>query len=343
MGFRPNTKGNAKQPSTGVSKAFKAKKKYIRKTRKMGTRKTAKTNAYTIATLLKRVRLTELNAHGCIQSNKQSSVIFGTQPPYGGGSYIDVRTQYPVLFNVNNFASVPSDVGPSPLNRRCPIFQMQGASGSAVVTAIGDFIRKNYQGVGPAIDTVKMSLWAPKNLDVPDTGKYYAQSSSYRITVQVPDKFKCRVSILFFTQRSESIPTSTLASRNLILPEALDGLGQMCEGNYLPRTGFKLYRKYEKIIDPSNNQSSSKNTFYFNFEHNKLINQFATVPATPDTEIPNPGTGWNFNNVPVTQPLWCLISTDMPGIPGETGTDRTLTQIQVIRSLKWRDPIGADN
>lgn len=338
MGFRPNTKGNPKQPKTGISSAYNAKKKYIRKTRKMHHKTRSKTNAYTIASLLKRVRINELDKHGCLQTNKHLARIVPSVPAYPSALF-DVRTQYPLLFNVNNFASQPPDV-PIVNTVRAPIFQMKGTSGVAIPTTVGDFQRYNYQGVGPAGDADKTSLWLPKNQDIPDTGKYYAQSSVYRI--QLSCQRPARVSIIFFTQKSLSIPTSSLSTRNLILPEALDGLNSMASGNYLPKSGFKIYKQYTKLLDATRNQSSTVNTFHFEFNHNRLMNQFATIPATVDTDTPYPLVGWNYKNVPALQPLWCLISSNQLGEPGDTALS-TPVFCEIIRTVKWRDPIGADN
>jgi len=275
MGFRPNTKGVHKQPKTGIGSAFRAKKKYIRKARKAPTKKLVRTNAYTIASLLKRVRINELDKHGCLQTNKQIMQIIPINPVYPGAQP-DVRVQFPILFNVTNFGS----------------------------------------------------------------GKYYAQSSVYRITINCAAAV--RVKIQFFTQKPLSLPSSVLRYRNLVLPGALDGLGYMAAGNQFPRTGFKIYREYEKIMDPVQNQTSTQNTFYFSFNHNKQINQYQTKPATVDSEIPYPLTGWNYNNIPALQPLWCLVSSNMPNRPGSTG-DTSPVFVSISRSTKWRDPIGADN
>lgn len=342
MGFRPNTKGNPAQPKTGVDQAFRARRRYIRKQWRKPMKKKVNKNTATIAQLLTRVRLNELDKHGQIQTNKQLSEIPTTTPPYPQAT-MDVRQRYPILFNVNNFASQPADLPMSATALRCPIFQMNGPAGSAVVTQVADFRRSNYLGVSAPIDALKASLWAPKNLDIPDTGKYYAQSSHYKITVTC--KARVRINIMFFTQRPSSFPTSNLAARNLILPEALDGLGFMGSGNNLPRSGFKIYKKYEKLMDPTTNQSSGINTFYFNFKHDRLINQFATKPATADTDLPTPLTGWNFENIPITQPLWCLISSTMLGSPYEpppAPANEVPVLCAVQRTVKWRDHIGAD-
>jgi len=338
MGFRPNTKGNPKQPKSGIASAYKAKKKYIRKTRRMSSKTRGKTNAYTIASLLKRVRINELDKHGCLQTNKQVARIIPSVPVYPS-SLFDVRALYPILFNVNNFASQPAGV-PVVNTVRAPIFQMKGAGGVALPTTVGDFQRYNYEGVGPPGDVTKTSLWYPKNFDIPDTGKYYAQSSTYRI--EIGCKSAARISIIFFTQKNMSIPTSSLSSRNLILPEALDGLNNMASGNYLPKAGFKIYKQYTKIIDPTRNQSSAVNTFFFEFNHNKLIDQFLTLPGTTDTQEPYPLTGWNYKNVPALQPMWCLISSNQQGEPGDTQLS-TPVYVDVTRTVKYRDPIGADN
>lgn len=335
---RANTYGNPKQPKTGIGQAYKAKRKYIRKTRKMYTKTKTNYNAKSIASLMKRMRLTELNAHGDPQVNKQAArVIPLPNTPYPGG-ILDVRNFYPILFNVNNFASQPADV---PINNtvRCPIFQMLGPTGSAVPTQVADWQRFNYQGVSTATETVKTSLWLPKNLDIPDTGKYYAQSSVYRINISCVRT--ARISIIFFTQKPMSIPTSSLSTRNLILPEALDGLNSMASGNYLPRAGFKIYKQFTKVIDPTRNQSAVQNTFYFTFNHNKLMTQFETKPATAGSSIPYPLTGWNYKNVPVLQPLWCLISSNQLGEPGDTDLT-TPVLVEMYRTVKWRDPIGSD-
>jgi len=338
MGFRPNTKGNPKQPKSGIASAYKAKRRYIRKNYKKSTHSQARTNTKTVASLLKRVRLNELDKHGCLQTNKQIARVVPSVPAYPS-TLFDVRTQYPILFNINNFASQSAEV-PIVSTVRAPIFQMKGAAGAALPTTIGDFQRFNYEGVGPVGDTEKTSLWYPKNRDIPDSGKYYAQSSTYRI--EVGCRQATRVSIIFFTQKNMSIPTSSLSQRNLILPEALDGLNNMASGNYLPRSGFKIYKQYIKIIDPTRNQSSTVNTFFFDFNHNKLMNQFYTLPGTTDTQQPYPLTGWNYKNIPALQPLWCLISSNQGGEPGDTATT-TPVYVDVTRTVKWRDPIGADN
>jgi len=339
MGFRPNTKGVHKQPKTGIGSAFRAKKKYIRKARKAPTKKLVRTNAYTIASLLKRVRINELDKHGCLQTNKQIMQIIPINPVYPGAQP-DVRVQFPILFNVTNFGSQEANT-PLVNTARCPIFQMkQNTALQFLPTEIGDFQRFNYQGVATPTETLATSLWIQRNNDIPDTGKYYAQSSVYRITINCAAAV--RVKIQFFTQKPLSLPSSVLRYRNLVLPGALDGLGYMAAGNQFPRTGFKIYREYEKIMDPVQNQTSTQNTFYFSFNHNKQINQYQTKPATVDSEIPYPLTGWNYNNIPALQPLWCLVSSNMPNRPGSTG-DTSPVFVSISRSTKWRDPIGADN
>lgn len=341
MGFRPNTKGNPRQPKTGVGKAYKAKKRYIKKARKMPAKKLVRRNAYTVASLLKRVRINELNAHGKIQTNKQT-VFTIPLPNVAYGSLIpDVRTQFPILFNASNVASQGADL---PINNttRCPIFQMRGAAGAAVPTEIADFQRFNFVGISAPVEAIKSALWVARNEDIPDTGQYYLQSSSYRFTVTCREP--TRISFMFFTQKPMSVPASTLTSFNHLLPGGLDGLNSMCTGNYLPKTGFKIYKQYSKTLDPQHNQTSTVSTFYFNFDHERVINQFETKPATADTNIPYGLTGWNYKNTPALQPLWCLVSSSMVGSPNNVNGEGVGTPVYVTcnRTVKWRDQIGAD-
>jgi len=297
-----------------------------------------------IRALANKVAWNSQKLHGALQTNLQTVSWADTGD--------DIRSQYPLLMDLTNFTS-DNTTGNIPDAYCAAIRKMYSTGPGYAVGQVGHWARKDFKGLTSA---TQYCAFNKGNADVPDTGKYFAVSSSYRF------KFKCRgtcrLRIQIFTVRTGAItPYSTF--QQLQLPTSLDGLGQMCDGNFLHRKYFKVYKDISKVIDPLNDQTSGNFVIELGFHHNKLIIQELTNPAVaptnpqgtlaPGTPTQGDGTGiynvvngnW-FEPVNLTQgtPLWCLISSDNPGAPTNTQDVNKLSLDQATRVVKWRDHVG---
>lgn len=298
-----------------------------------------------IRALSKAVAWNSIKLHGSLQRNMQSLRITI------GSNGNDIRQQYPALTDLTNFCS-NNEQGGMPTDNIQNWFQM-GANPAGtppfIVTTKGYYQRKPFLGLNQAD-----SLWTKANCDIPDTGKYWASGSEYRISLDVRGSVRVRIQV--FSVNAKMIGYDT-RFRTFALPGSMDMLNQMCNGNQLPRKYFKVYKDFEKLIDPLNNQTGSRCVVTFSFKHNKKIDQFQTNPAVGATNPQdnlNPtvvsagnasgihnvtGAYWfGYQNVPQSTPLWMLISTDVSGSPGEAGDNTCLVEIH--RKVFWRDHVG---
>lgn len=303
---------------------------------------------YNLAKIAKKVSWNAQKLHGDLQTNMQIAVF----PTLAGP---DIRDKYPVLLNLTDFTSDNTSLT-MPNDQMAALYKMRTSGpASHFVSKAGYWARKDFTGLNQL--ATKYSAWNKCNADVPDTGKYYAVSSQYRLTFNVTGT--CRIRIQIFAARPRMIMTYSDLNE-LQLPTGMDGLSQMCTGNQLSRKYFKLYKQVEKVLDPSNNQTSSDVVLNFAFHHNKKIQQALTNPAVAPTNpqgtlapattgqddasgIYNVVNGEWFQPSNITQgtPFWMLISSDVTGVPQDPPQVGNQVYIKSFtRIVKWRDHVG---
>lgn len=166
----------------------------------------------------------------------------------------------------------------------------------------------------------------------------------------LPSLDNTRVRIDLFTCKSGAFRPTTAAlasTQDMIMPGALKHLSGMATP-----TANKFNPVYHKLVATKwchiNSQPASTAGTHPTTENNKYVsffikprkgivkNQQITVPATPqDEQIEVADGDYGPYNVPINQPLWCLISTD-----DEIASVGDRLQVQIQRECKWCDPIG---
>lgn len=306
--------------------------------------------SYSIAKIAKQVSWNAQKLHGDLQINMQELQFPTTSGP-------DIRTMYPLLLDLTDFTS-DNTTGTIPNEQCASVWKMRTQTPTShFVSRIAYWQRKDFTGLNTL--ATKYSAWNKGNADVPDTGKYFAVSSKYRLTLTV--RGTCRVRVQIFSVKPRVILNYSDLNE-LQLPTGMDGLSQMVNGNQLNRRYFKVYKDVEKVLDPANNQTSGDVVFNFAFHHNKKIEQMLTNPAVaptnpqgtlaPVTPLQSDGTGiYNVVNGDWFQPsqlvqgtpFWMLISSDVnfpiePQDPG-TGTNQVIVK-SFTRICKFRDHVG---
>lgn len=194
--------------------------------------------------------------------------------------------------------------------------------------------------------------WNKVNADGPDTGKYLAMKMTYFISVTGDrnlDNTRIRFDVV--SQRPGTVTTQLTplpANAPLVLPFTLGYFRQLVGGidNRISSQHFKKY--YSKTIyinsvpsgtgDVHGTTGNTQN-FSFTFTPNKLCVQNVTNPVfTPGNQsTADIGLGqWGPNNVPFTQPLWLIISTD-----DKVATVGDAVNIKIARKIVFRDHIGS--
>ena len=205
--------------------------------------------------------------------------------------------------------------------------------------------------------------WHNQNKDAPDGGAYLALNCTYHIQVTgLPTLDNTRIRFDVVSQKSMGIlpRDDTATDHNLVLPWTLNYMKHLCEPhiNRINPTYFKKYFTKVVFINSSkvaNQKGTSGNVMRFSFtlKPNKLCVQNETNPTLQnssfipdDAPLPTVPTvqpeyeDGNFGplNVPATQPLWLIISTDDQA---STGEDKV--EVRMSRRVVWRDSIGSSN
>lgn len=208
--------------------------------------------------------------------------------------------------------------------------------------------------------------WSHQNQDQPDTGAYLAMSATYFVEVQgVPFCDNTRVRFDIISQKPNAIlPAEKIQTPSTPLPKVLpDTLRYLtsCADPTKNRINPTYFRKYmsKTIFLNSSKTDDTKGTtanimrFSFKVTPNKLCVQSLTNPQVGGgiviNETPPPTdqeqdeyTRGNFGprNVPITQPLWLLISSDAVG--GSPPPPNRI-QVSLSRRIVWRDHLGSSN
>ncbi len=202
--------------------------------------------------------------------------------------------------------------------------------------------------------------WADQNLDAVDTGAYLHLNSTYYVDVRGNRNLdNTRVRFDLIAQRPDAVlPREQLSSNPSTLPWTLGSMKHLAEPhrNRINPTYFKKYFSKTVFINsqPSGDSGVKATTaniqrFSFTVRPKKLITQLETNPVIQDVPIVDQDTGTiaeqeeilygNFGplNVPVTQPLWLVISTD------DATSVNDAVEVRISRRCVWRDHIGSAN
>lgn len=343
-GAGPSTSSATKRtrPGYGPRRATRGRYRMYRNTSVTMRRKTRRIRS--IAALARKVQWNSQKLHGALQRNMQASEWVDEHAS-------NIRIRYPLLFDITNFTSDNYADGVPP-DAALTIYKMRTTAtpGIYAPAAVGGFDRTPMLG----LNNGGLSLWDKMNADIPDTGKYFAVGSQYRLQFAVTGTVRVRIQV--FTVNTRTIGYDA-KFRQFALPGSLDAFSKMCDGNQLPRKFFKVYKDFERVFSPEHNQTAGNSLVTFSFHHNKMCEQYLTNPAVGGTNPQdnlnptqissgnasgihnvNGGFWFNYENVPQGQPLWMLISSDVPGDPDQVGSDNVT--VQISRTVMWRDHVG---
>jgi len=269
-----------------------------------------------IVSLQRKIATINNKAKGSIQRNLQTIDEFVT--PTSG---------YPVLFDISNMV-YGQQYG-------CPIYQEQ------LLGQVQPVAR--FMAYDPGGDS-QTQFWTPNNTDVCNdthSGRYYPKSASMRFQFSGnPSLDDCRIKIQIFKMKRGAVRPRTgmtpeTTNQSLALPSAINGLAGMCTDNFLNPTFFKkLYEKnlylnsagdLPETTTQTNTTGNSKFcTINWKFPRNFRMNQTTT------------GQNYSAENVPYTQPFWCLVSTN-----DQLATLSDAVNMKLTRMVEWRDEIGS--
>lgn len=197
--------------------------------------------------------------------------------------------------------------------------------------------------------------WQNQNEDQPDGGSYLAMDATYFFSVKGNRSLSdTRIRIDIIAQKpGVTFPSELLGTVPRNLPDTLDSFKHLTDPyqNRINPTYFRKIMTKIVYINSSKTNSYVKGTtgnrmrFSINVRPNRVMVQNETNPqvgggvvafdsgATGEQQEYERG---NFGplNVPVTQPLWCIISSD-----DALGGDEVL--VEVSRRIRWRDALGS--
>lgn len=351
-----NRSGVAK--NTAVSKVYKAR-------RKPKTLKAANKTAITV--LAKQVKKLAAQDEGDIQYQYQrmnlypdfSSPIDMTQMPEEDGA---------LGFCANNFYDVTSH---SPCrmykgnvnNLGVPVFV---ASNNVGTTTSGTFTKEAMQ---PASSLLHAFQWQAMNASqTVSATEYMPLSARYNFVfsgsaqTNPTDNSPIRFRVTFFKFRPSAVRINTSVVSNVSCPTNLGAYWRMCRDQPTARNYFSknlhqiVSDKWFVIKRPEVPRSAGQagqppiweptgyDTKPFRVSHS------VTIPhkhlCRGKTIRPNfaPGTQPShatFNtNVPLSEQLWCIISCNMMDLEIQSPTSLLGLQIEISRSLRWRDKHG---
>lgn len=295
--------------------AKKTVKSYVRK------------NAYKIADCKRDIHFLKMARFGSIQINFQKT----------NRQLIPTKTR-PVLFDMMDFTCLRPAAAPVPQSDGAILYQYNTAGTSLTQASLWHI--NSSLALNP--------YWLGQNRDIPDTGKYLPVSAHYTFRVVGEPKLdNTRVRIQVFRVKPRTfIPnTQTTPTNNLVLPTAMNNLESMASPieNRLSRVHFKCYADKWIFLNSTKIDLSTKGTtsniqyrtIKINPKKKRVRTQALTNPPVKGSTDPAFEEG-NFGPLqcPVTEPLWCLISTDDETAIGD------YVSVLISRRLVWRDPVG---
>lgn len=298
----------------------------------------------------------QMSSYGKVQQNFH--VMRNAGSPADNHFYI--TNERPVCLDLTDFTCIrgPEDATGLPSQEGANIFQLQPPA-----SAPGRVCNWEVKPENP--DYGKNVYWYHQNLDQPDTGAYLAMNATYFVEVEgIPFSDNTRIRFDVISQRPDAILPATqtqLPATPLtkLLPDTLRYMQNLADPtiNRINPTYFRKYMSKTIFLNSSKSNSAGVTTrgttankmrFSFKINPNKVCVQSETNPQVGggivinDKPPPVDGeqveyTRGNFGprNVPATQPLWLLISSD-----NESDPDSRIS-VSLSRRIVWRDHIGS--
>lgn len=317
------TKASNYKPRKGKSVAFrKYKKTGVDGQKKVDNEQTAQINKLT-----KQVYNLQMSKFGNTQQNYHSLA-----------EQISPAGTKPICFDMNDYTCERGSVMGG------LVYQHDG---TAIPSEITHWIR-NASG--------QNFYWNNQNEDQPDGGAYLAMDATYFFSIKGNRSLSdTRIRFDLIVQKEGvSLPSfATSPTESQSLPDTLGSFKHLCDPyqNRINPTYFKKIMTKIVYINSSKTNAYVKGTtgnrmrFSVNIKPNRVMIQNETNPQVGGGVVAfdSGGTGeqseydrGNFGplNVPVTQPLWCIISTD-----DASGGDQVL--VEVSRRIRWKDSLGS--
>lgn len=339
-----------KAPKRNKEVKYQKHKKHGKEYQKVVDNKQAKM----INRLSRQVYKLQMKSYGKVQQNFHLMSTTGS----GADNEILVNADRPVCLDLTDFTCERGpEVAGLPSIEGANIFQL--APPAAAPSRVANWIRKPIDSVyGDNI------YWEHQNADRPDTGAYLAMNATYFVEIKgVPYTDNTRVRFDVISQKPNAIlPATAIQGPATPLPKLLpDTLRYMKDladptKNRINPTYFHKYMSKTVFLNSSKSEDTKGTTanvmrFSFKIHPNKLCIQSQTNPQVGGgiviSEDPPPDDGeqeefsrGNFGprNVPATQPLWLLISSDAPG--GSPPPEYRIA-VSLSRRVVWRDHIGS--
>lgn len=198
--------------------------------------------------------------------------------------------------------------------------------------------------------------WSNQNEDQPDGGGYLNMDATYFFSLRGDRALSdTRIRIDLIVQKpNTSFPSfATAGTQSLALPDTLGYMKHLCDPyqNRINPSHFRkimtkvVYINSSKLNPNVKGTTGNRMRFSINIKANRIMIQNETNPQVGGgiVAFDNGTTGeqieydrGNFGplNVPITQPLWCIISTDDP-----SGGDELI--VEVSRRIRWKDTLGS--
>lgn len=332
--YNQKSSSKAKAPKRGRKvKARKHKKTGVSGQKAYDNKQTAAINSLT-----KKVYSLEMSKYGKVQQNFHS--LERTLRP---------TATKPLCFDLTDFTCVRPVLASAPPINGAIVYQHALVPPVNVSTASHWLPAQN--------DNL---YWNNNNDDQPDGGAYLCKMVTYFVEV-TGARFLSNTRVRFdvISQKPAGyLPNSQLADE-AVLPDTLNFMKHLCEPhvNRINPVYFKKYMTKTIFINSSKTAgtkgtTANKMRFSFTLRPNKVCIQNETNPIVGggiqyDPDLPPPSLAQqeeidrgNFgpNNVPITQPLWCIISTD-DGAGSDVGTEGV--EIKISRRCVWADALGS--
>lgn len=360
-GNQPISSGsNHNQSSYAKDKAPKHNKKLkYRKHKKTGISQEKRVdNKQTkmINKLSRQVYKLQMSSYGKVQQNFHLMQNAGSP----SDNHFYITNERPVCLDLTDFTCIrgPEDATGLPAQEGGSIYQL--APPALAPGRVCNWVPKPQNP-----DYGKNYYWDTQNLDRPDTGAYLAMGATYFVEVEgIPFCDNTRVRFDVISQKPNAIlparliqPPNTPLPR--LLPDTLRYFQNICDPteNRINPTYFRKYMSKTVFLNSSKASSTGVTTrgttankmrFSFKITPNKLCVQAETNPQVGGgiviNDSPPPTDGeqdeiprGNFGprNVPATQPLWLLVSSD------NTQDNDHRIKVSMSRRIVWRDHIGS--
>ena len=292
---------------------------------------TARRNALAINTLARHTRQIKAMTYGSVQTGLHKLNL----------STIQVTKDHPYLWDMTDMSRYMTSLR---------------ADGTTMTRFGAHVYTLGQDPITAAVATVQNSYWVRSHdtspyfkdcNDVPDTGKYLPIYAEYNIRVSAFNVTRpITVTFHMFVAKPQTMTSVGTELNDKMLPKSLVNMTNMADpvDSIFPAQYFKLYSKRTIKIFPMHN--AQNHDFIRNI---KLVvkpkgerNQDSTQNATPlDANGELPGGNWAHLNCPITEPYWCLCSTDIPYVLISDSQTNPYVTLAMTRKVVFRDHIGA--